>query len=533
MIDICFVGNSSLDKIITKKENKDVYGGSAIYSALSCRSSTNKKISVISNVNNKLKQVLSKYNIDLIGNINDEITTFSINEIENKCEFIKNISKPIIINNPVKINYLHISFRKGVDIDSILNNKNIIYNNLSVDVMIHSVLEFIPYIEKYIDKINTIFCNMDEYQIIKKYISSIPNVIITNQDKPVVVIENNKNYIYKFSKNNIPISTTGAGDSFIGGYLAKFCETKDIGKSVISGIINASASINNFGPLLKKQKNNQNIESYEIPKNIIVIGNSCAGKTTFIDFFKSYFDIYTDIDDLDPLLEMFLIDDISTKNDINKLRRLKDKLVYMKDICDEYLDNFSNINHYSKIAKNGKGHDIINPVLWDLILKKSVSYNKKSNNIIQFSRGRDLLYEKKFGKDVYKRSIETVLNELDYKENLIIINLVSDLNIRKRRNIIRYKNGGHFVSEETMDNVYKDDVFIYNKFDENRGEITLNSISYPVYTILNNKILSEFELNNFLLYNTFEIIKYFQVFREDDLNEYERNSKRNMAKQSK
>ena len=125
------------------------------------------------------------------------------------------------------------------------------------------------------------------------------------------------------------------------------------------------------------------------------------------------------------------------------------------------------------------------------------------------------------------------MNELDYKENLIIINLVSDLNIRKRRNIIRYKNGGHFVSEETMDNVYKDDVFIYNKFDENRGEITLNSISYPVYTILNNKILSEFELNNFLLYNTFEIIKYFQVFREDDLNEYERNSKRNMAKQSK
>ena len=54
-----------------------------------------------------------------------------------------------------------------------------------------------------------------------------------------------------------------------------------------------------------------------LPKNIIVVGNSCAGKTTFIDFFKSFYNIYTDIDDLAPLLEMFMIDDVSNGKNLD------------------------------------------------------------------------------------------------------------------------------------------------------------------------------------------------------------------------
>ena len=38
MIDVCFVGNSSIDLISSSNVSKRVYGGSAIYSAFACRS---------------------------------------------------------------------------------------------------------------------------------------------------------------------------------------------------------------------------------------------------------------------------------------------------------------------------------------------------------------------------------------------------------------------------------------------------------------------------------------------------------------
>ena len=44
------------------------------------------------------------------------------------------------------------------------------------------------------------------------------------------------------------------------------------------------------------------------------------------------------------------------------------------------------------------------------------------------------------------------------------------------------------------------------------------------------KMLSPIELQEFLRYNVIEIIEYYREFEEDILNEYERNTERNMAK---
>ena len=52
MIDLCFVGNSSIDLIKNENGNKETFGGSAIYSSLSCRSVSDKSIGIISNVDN-------------------------------------------------------------------------------------------------------------------------------------------------------------------------------------------------------------------------------------------------------------------------------------------------------------------------------------------------------------------------------------------------------------------------------------------------------------------------------------------------
>lgn len=55
MIDLCFVGNCSIDLIKNENRNEETFGGSAIYSSLSCRSVSDKSIGIISNVDNKLK----------------------------------------------------------------------------------------------------------------------------------------------------------------------------------------------------------------------------------------------------------------------------------------------------------------------------------------------------------------------------------------------------------------------------------------------------------------------------------------------
>lgn len=529
MIDICFVGNSSIDIIKNKTIRKTVYGGSAIYSSLSCRNSSNKKIAILSTVNKNLKNLLDNKKIELIGNISEEITIFEIDEEFGSCKFVKKIENNIKGSN-IDTDYLHVSFRKGVDIDAILENSGIKYNHLTIDVMIHSLKEFIPIIQKYEKKIEILFCNSTEYNILINYITNIPIIVVTNQEKPVVVIEKDKNTFFDVPQDIYPISTTGAGDTFIGGFLAKYIEKNSIEKSIKEGIKNSSYSITQYGPILEKPDFKFEGNNGELPKNIIVIGSSCAGKTTFIDFIKNQYNIFTDIDDLPPLLEMFLIDDLSVKSNIDELKTIKSKLIYMKDIYNQYLMDYPKINHYSMIAKDGNGHDILKPELWDMILQRAVLYLKKENNIVQFSRGKDKKYEKKYDGNVYYRSLNIVMNELNNKERSIIVNVFSDLEVRKKRNKIRYENGGHFVSEETMNTVYNIDEFKYTATGDNKGFIKLDNKDYPVYCINNNKMLSKIELNQFLSYNLSEMLKYYKHFKEGKNYEDERSSKRNMAK---
>jgi hypothetical protein len=106
MIDICFVGNSSIDDIKSFNNRKKVFGGSCIYSSLSCRNSTNKNISVISNVNVELNALLKSKGINVIGNILSSINSFKIDEDNNSCIFINKVDIPIIIDDQININHL-------------------------------------------------------------------------------------------------------------------------------------------------------------------------------------------------------------------------------------------------------------------------------------------------------------------------------------------------------------------------------------------------------------------------------------------
>lgn len=115
---------------------------------------------------------------------------------------------------------------------------------------------------------------------------------------------------------------------------------------------------------------------------------------------------------------------------------------------------------------------------------------KESNNIVQFSRGNDKIYNMAFSENAYFRGIGILINNLESSDNTIIINITSKLKVRKIRNKKRYENGGHYVSDNTMDNIYADDTFEYKKIGANFGYLEISNKLVPVYTIANDKMLN-------------------------------------------
>lgn len=80
-----------------------------------------------------------------------------------------------------------------------------------------------------------------------------------------------------------------------------------------------------------------------------------------------------------------------------------------------------------------------------------------------------------------------------------------------------------------MENVYSSDIFDYSKTSENLGYLTIDEKKIPVFTIINDKMLNEIELDEFLEYNVNEVIKYYNQFMEDEYG-FKKNTKRYLAK---
>lgn len=518
MLDLIYVGNISEDSIISneKGELHKCFGGSTIYSSYASKCvSSNLKIGVIGNACIKYKNELEANGIKFLGKIMENNTQFYINEVTNECFGTNYNMVSYEGSEKIVTQHLHVSFRKGINVEQILNNQLILYNTLSIDVMIHSVKEMIPIIIKYLKKIDIIFCNMDEYQIIKEYINNKIKVVITNNSKPIVLIENEKIFIQKIENVDNIVSVTGAGDSFIGGFLGEFLLSNNLKKAIQMGMKTSQKSILQYGPLkeCEVEINNTKNTIKEIPRKIIVIGNSCAGKSTFVKYYKALFDIYTEIDDIEPLKEVFKLDDMIRENTFN-LYTIEKDIQYCFDIVEEYKSDITHINFYTKKAIVGDGHIILRPVLWDKILKYSLNKYKGNNVIIQFARGKDETYEKEYNQNVYLRNLLTIDEKICLDSKTIIINLQADLEKRLIRNEERKLNGGHYVEEETMKKIYEKDIFEFS-IDNGVSFLSLNGKKILVYNLNNNVIYDKNELQQYMKNEIINIIRYYNKYMED------------------
>ena len=114
--------------------------------------------------------------------------------------------------------------------------------------MTHSLSQFVTLIEKYKDKIDFIFCNAEEYKILKNILFNKTKIIVTNEGKPILYIEKDKVTSYSIPPVDFKIlSMTGAGDSFIGGFLSAWLQTRSILSSIINGVAGANLCLQNYG----------------------------------------------------------------------------------------------------------------------------------------------------------------------------------------------------------------------------------------------------------------------------------------------
>ena len=193
------------------------------------------------------------------------------------------------------------------------------------------------------------------------------------------------------------------------------------------------------------------------PKLIFIIGPSCSGKSSMSQAICSLYPEYSVLDDAVPLYKIFTADKLLHQN------KLKDFWKFARENSIDMFYDQEDPCFYSHPNNQG-GYLIDNPIVWNIVLTILSKQINSDYTIIEFSRGSDPKYNQFFGIkdwDVYPISFNYLCQNVHSSllKNSLIIDIDSPLEIRKERNLNRYKNGGHLVSEKTMNTVYKEDVF--------------------------------------------------------------------------
>lgn len=249
---LMFCGNSSIDYIITDQGEKNVIGGSAINAAISAvLANKNNETSIVSSVGCDFPlNILNNLNIDTqyIFKSEQETNSFIIDEINNTIHLKNTSYLPIVIPNNIRTNHLHVSCRKGVPFIDAINK--IDAQHYSLDIMWSSVKDFIPQLSACLKKADFLFCNDGEFRILTQ--NGVTNlfpenltVFITNR-KGVYCQKGIQQKYFETIQVRDSVSTVGAGDTFLGGFLGLF-NGNNLNDAIQQALAMASISIKDFG----------------------------------------------------------------------------------------------------------------------------------------------------------------------------------------------------------------------------------------------------------------------------------------------
>lgn len=271
-----------------------------------------------------------------------------------------------------------------------------------------------------------------------------------------------------------------------------------------------------------------------ISKLLMVVGPSCAGKSSLIEVILDLYPNFQVWDDLSSLKELFTIEDIVNislqsgqfERAAENLRELRKESEYYTDLLEKWLEIFKGSESKIRLdvstmpTENG-GHEIIEPRVWDEIIDRvTKKIKEKDNCIVQFSRGYDkkyLKWRRVSPKDIYRIPIEIILDNLNTTiiKRAGILHVTAPFNIRNRRNENRARHGGHYVDKKVMQTTYKEDPFVLmlRKCEGSKGYIEVGSHVLPVYTFDNRKDMVVDENNNIFMNEIREMFNYFDDFQ--------------------
>lgn len=509
--NLVYVGNISRD--INLDTGNEYWGGSAFHSAIASALFGEKRIGIISGIGKDFDEEIFQTSgiININGKIEQEnCNIFQTDSVNSSFKLMGEHYLPYpTVSERIFTHHLHISLRKGVPVEDILDNPMIRYDSLSVDVMYSSIDYALDMICHFKEHISLIFCNLKEYEKIKAHIPTML-AVVTNEYRPVLLWKNGvleQMFIVPFCDRIIRLD--GAGDNFIGGFLS-VPRKENLRDNIVRGIAMSWVAVtcerryeltHQELSLALKEVEDSNIKSLKkVPKHVIVIGNPCSGKTAFTDHMMDYFsDYYTAIDDYGALCDVFALDDCirSTSNILEILSEFKRK-GKAQTVVNDYLNLYDSGTLKSSlytIPNSNGGHDILRPELWDIILEECLlSLCNDKNYIFQLSRGTDqqyMCYKSISKQQVYDDSLLMIIRKLSCPTNdILIVNLTADYETRTLRNKHRALCGGHYVSDLAMKNVYTEDVFT-QKYPDKSGILTIDTFSVPYITIDNS-----LEVNN-------------------------------------
>jgi uridine kinase len=286
--------------------------------------------------------------------------------------------------------------------------------------------------------------------------------IVTDEDKPILAKgQVTEEYFYVPKITSIIKSTTGAGDSFLGAFLAEYKISNSIESSVTAGITSAQIFLQSYSNnSMSKRHFKKLFNRYQqlklwMPKKIIIAGPSCAGKTTLINKYPNIFSVYNLYNDLNVLQERVKIDN--------------------GESCTfEYHDASIRLPRATK-KLDKVSFRIIDENLWNEVLLR-LAEHIVTPATIEFSRGSNELYEK---------GLSALINETD-NENVIVIFVYAGYRTRLKRNFRRRESGGHFVELKTFKTSYKNDcrkIFIQS--------LMINGVRVPVILLRNGTLFKD------------------------------------------
>ncbi|MFC1612766.1 PfkB family carbohydrate kinase [Patescibacteria group bacterium] len=286
--DLLFVGNISFDKIKNNRNvSRCVIGGSAYICAYCANFVSDLSVKICSVIGRDFPlHIIQKKGINIDGIcISKELSNiFIVNEKDRTIVFEDHPLK-FTLQNIEHTQHVHISCRKGI-ISPYKCLANIRYHSFSIDVMYSSLEENMPEIVKCMKLVDMLFLNNYEYAILNRCLGDkIENVfprilIFITQGEKGIIIKKELNSVYlsgiKIRDKEKIVSTTGAGDAFIGGFLGSYCYSASFIESLAIGVSVARLAVQEFGVshIAKKKLNLENyfkellpiykIQQYEI-----------------------------------------------------------------------------------------------------------------------------------------------------------------------------------------------------------------------------------------------------------------------------